>query len=41
MHVVHMANTTKNGVFASAMGIIFDANNFDYSVTNEQILIID
>jgi len=24
MHVVHMADTTKNGIFASAIGIIFD-----------------
>lgn len=33
MHVVHMANTIKNGIIASAIGIIFDVNDYDKSVT--------
>ena len=41
MHVVHMANTIKNGIIASAIGIIFDVNDYDKSVTQEQIVIID
>ena len=28
MHVVHLANTTKNGIIASAMGVIFDVDDF-------------
>ena len=41
MHVVHLANTTKNGIIASAMGVIFDVDDFDKSVTPEQVVIID
>lgn len=41
MHVVHMANTTKNGIIASAIAIIFDPVNFDKSVTPEQVAVID
>ena len=41
MHVVHLANTTKNGIIASAMGVIFDVDEYDKSVTPEQVEIID
>ena len=41
MHAVHLANTTKNGIIASAMGVIFDFDDFDKSVTPEQVVIID
>ena len=41
MHVVHLANTTKNGIIASAMGVIFDVDDFGKSVTPEQVVIID
>jgi hypothetical protein len=41
MHVVHLANTTKNGIIASAMEVIFDVDDFDKSVTPEQVVIID
>jgi hypothetical protein len=41
MHVVHLANTAKNGIIASAMGVIFDVDDFDKSISPEQILIID
>ena len=30
-----MANITKNGIIASAMGAIFDVNDYDKSVTPE------
>jgi hypothetical protein len=41
MHVVHLANTPKNGIIASAMGVIFDVDDYDKSVTPEQVVIID
>jgi hypothetical protein len=41
MHVVHLANTAKNGIIASAMGVIFDVDDYDKSITPEQVLIID
>ena len=33
LHVVHFANQTKNGVIASAVGIIFDVVDYDKSVS--------
>lgn len=41
LHVVHFANQTKNGVIASAVGIIFDVVDYDKSVSQDQIIIID
>jgi hypothetical protein len=41
MHVVHFANQTKNGVIASALGIIFDTVDYDQSVSAELVVIID
>ena len=33
MHVVHFPNILNNGIVASAIGIIFDVENYDPSVT--------
>ena len=41
MHVFHTADTTKNGIISSAIGIIFDSNDYDKSITQDQIVIID
>jgi hypothetical protein len=30
-----MANTIKNGIIASAIGIIFDVNDYDKSISQE------
>ena len=41
MHVVHFPNKVQNGIVASAVGMIFDTKNFNKSVTQEQIDLID
>lgn len=43
MHTVHLAKDYKNGVehFASAMGLIFDVNNYDKSITDAERKVID
>lgn len=41
MHTVHLLDKKEDGFFAAAMGIIFDLNDYDESVTEEQVEIID
>jgi hypothetical protein len=41
MHVVHYPNNVSNNIQASAIAILFDVNNYDTSVTQQQINTID
>jgi hypothetical protein len=41
MHVVHFPKHVQKGIVASAIGVIFDTYNFDKSVTQDQIDLID
>lgn len=41
MHTVHTAGKTLNNIGFAAMGIVFSVNDYDKSVTEEQVKIID
>ena len=41
MHTVHYPKAPENGIIAAALGIIFDTENYDKSVSNETIAVID
>jgi carbonic anhydrase len=41
MHTVHFPKKAENGIIAAALGIIFDTEKYDPSVTDEQRVIID
>ena len=41
MHTVHFPKAPENGIIAAALGIIFDTENYDKSVSNETIAVID
>ena len=41
MHTVHLLDNKEKGFFAGVQGIIFDTKNYDKSVTDKEIEIID
>lgn len=41
MHIVHLPENTKNGILASAMGMIFDVEEYTAKLNDDQINIID